>query len=72
MLKIHGEEFMDGRSILIASMGLPWEGEYLLSYLPIVVYVQFPFAKWRISALPVGMYPMRQKKKAWIVNEKQV
>ena len=33
------------------------DGEFILDALPLVIYIHFPDAKWRIGKLPEGVYP---------------
>ena len=43
-------------------------GEIVLDKLPLVIYVYFPEAGWRIGKLPQGVYPMSPKTRTWKVN----
>jgi hypothetical protein len=46
------------------------DGELLLSKLPLVIYVHFPGATWRVSDdLPEGVYPLQPKSRTWTVNK---
>ena len=45
------------------------EGEFVLDALPLVIYVHFPDAKWRIGKLPTGVYPLKRKSRTWKVNK---
>ena len=41
------------------------DGEFILDTLPLVIYIHFPEAKWRIGKLPPGVYPMKRKSRIW-------
>ena len=45
------------------------DGEFLLSHLPLVIYLEFPEATWRIGKLPPGVYPLKPRSKTWKVNK---
>ena len=44
-------------------------GEFVLNALPLLVYIQFPDAMWRIGNLPVGVYPLKRRSRTWKVNK---
>ncbi len=45
------------------------DGEYILDSQPMVVYIHFPEAPWRIGKLPLGVYPLKRKSRTWKVNK---
>ena len=45
------------------------DGEFILDALPVVIYIHFPEAKWRIGKLPVGVYPLKRRSRTWKVNK---
>ena len=45
------------------------EGEFLLDRLPLVIYVYFPDADWKVGTLPIGVYPMTRRSRTWKVNK---
>ena len=43
--------------------------ERLLNYLPLIIYVKFPEATWRVHRdLDCGVFPMQPVKRTWILN----
>jgi len=42
-------------------IAIPCKNDELLDRMPLVVYVQFPNATWKISDLPVGVYSLIPK-----------
>ena len=45
------------------------DGEFLLDHLPVVIYLSFPEANWKIGKLPKGVYPLKPKSRTWKVNK---
>ena len=45
------------------------EGEFILNALPIVIYIHFEEAKWRIGSLPPGVYPLKRRTRTLKVNK---
>ena len=45
------------------------DGEFLLSHLPLVIYLYFPEATWQVGKLPVGVYPLKPRSRTWTVNK---
>ena len=45
------------------------DGEFILDALPLVIYIHFPDAKWRIGKLPEGVYPLKRRSRTWKVNK---
>ena len=45
------------------------QGEFVLDTLPLVVYIHFPEAKWRIGKLPMGVFPLKRRSRTWKVNK---
>ena len=45
------------------------DGEFLLSQLPLVIYIIFPEATWRVGKLPSGVYPLKPRSRTWKVNK---
>ena len=43
--------------------------EFLLSKLPVVIYLKMEGATWTIGKLPQGVYPLRPKTRTWKVNK---
>ena len=46
-------------------------GECILTRMPLVIYVYFEGATWRIDKLPIGVYPFTPKTRKWHVNKNQ-
>jgi hypothetical protein len=44
-------------------------GDCVVSKLPKVLYLQFHDASFQVEGLPVGVYPLKQRKRSWIVNK---
>ena len=45
------------------------EGEYLIDHLPLVIYVHYPEATWKIGNLPPGVYPLTPRTRSWKVSK---
>ena len=45
------------------------DGEFVLDTLPLVIYLQFPGAKWRVGKLGPGIYPLKRRTRTWKVNK---
>ena len=45
------------------------DGECVLSHQPVAIFVKFPGATWRIKDLDVGVYPLTQTSRTWLVNK---
>ena len=46
------------------------EGEWVLERLPLVIYVQFAGAKWKVHKdLPEGVYPLKRRSRTWKDNK---
>ena len=46
-------------------------GECILTHMPLVIYVYFEGATWRIGKLDPGVYPLTPKTRKWHVNKNQ-
>ena len=44
------------------------DGEYVANRLPLVVYVHFAEATWKIGSLPQGVYPMKRIFRTWYLR----
>ena len=45
------------------------DDEYMFNHLPLVIYLHFEEADWRIGKLPKGVYPLKSRSRTWLVNK---
>ena len=45
------------------------EGEFVLDTLPLVIYLYFSEAEWRVGNLGPGIYPLKRRSRTWKLNK---
>ena len=45
------------------------DDEYIVDRLPLVIYIHFEEADWRVGKLPKGVYPLKPRSRTWTVNK---
>ena len=61
--------FIYGWTMAAGCIPQEMDGEFMLDALPLVIYLSFPEAKWRIGTLPPGVYPLKRRTRTWKVNK---
>ncbi len=51
------------------SLPVEIDDEYMLDRLPLVIYIYFQEADWRVGKLPKGVYPLKPRSRTWTVNK---
>ena len=51
------------------SLPVEIDDEYMVDRLPLVIYINFEEADWRVGKLPKGVYPLKPRSRTWAVNK---
>ena len=60
--------FVYGWTLGPACVSIETEGEHLIDHLPLVIYVHYPEATWKVGHLPQGVYPLAPRTRTWKVS----